>query len=88
MTEIDAYHEMYPNGPQWPDSNELAEFGRRWNRAFGMTYDERELLQRTQSELDAVTMAYDDLKHSIRSDWLDMLESEHYDELLVAMEMV
>lgn len=88
MNEVDAYHEMYPNGQLWPDSNELAEFGRRWNRALGMTYDERELLQRTQSELDAVTTAYDDLKHSIRYEWLDMLENEHYDELMYEMGLI
>jgi len=88
MTEIDAYHEMYPNGPQWPDSNELAEFSRRCNRALGMTYDERELLRSTQRELDKVTTAYDGLTQIIRHDWLDMLENEHYDELMYEMGLI
>lgn len=77
MNEIAAYHEMYPEGPEWPNSLELAEFNRRCERAFGMTNDERESLR-----------AYDELKQAIRGDWIDMLENEHYDELLVAMEMI
>ena len=88
MTEIDAYHEMYPEGPEWPNSLELAEFNRRCERAFGMTYDERETVVLLQDELEAATEAYDELKQAIRGDWIDMLENEYYDELLVAMEMI
>lgn len=88
MNELAAYHEMYPEGPEWPNSMELAEFNRRCERAFCMTYDERETVARLQEDLVDATEAYAELKQAIRGDWIDMLENEHYDELLVAMEMI